>query len=61
MHTYIHTYTHHLSSKKDVILYFTSFQNVLKSMAFMSAGVQNDLDSKHFLRQSASLLGVYRF
>jgi zinc transporter ZupT len=37
-----------------VFLNFSSFHNVLKTMAFVSGGVQNDLDSKHFLRHSAS-------
>ena len=42
-----------LSSERDVFLNFSSFHNVLKSMTFVSGGVQNDVDSKHFLRQSS--------
>ena len=37
-----------------MFLNFSSFHNVLKSMAFVSEGVQRDLDSKHFLRHSSS-------
>jgi len=37
-----------------MFLNFSSFHNVMKSMTFMSGGVQNDLDSKHFLRDSTS-------
>jgi len=40
--------------RKDEYLYFISFHNILKSIAFMSGGVQKDLDSKHLLRHSAS-------
>jgi len=40
--------------QKETFLYFSSFHNVLKSMAFMSGGVQKDLDSKHLLLHSAS-------
>ena len=54
MHTIIHTYKHYLSSETGVFLYFSSFHNVLKSITFMSGGVRKDLDSKHFLRHSAS-------
>jgi len=54
MHTIIHTYKKYLSSERDVFLYFSSFHNILKSVAFMSGGLQRDLDSKHLLRHSAN-------
>jgi len=41
-------------TRKDEYLYFSSFHNILKSMAFISGGVQKDLDSKYLLRHSAS-------
>ena len=40
--------------RKDEYLYFSSFHNILKSMAFMSGGVQKNFVSKHLLRHSAS-------
>ena len=44
----------YFSSEGDVFLNFSSFHNVLKWMAFMSGGVQNYLDSKHYIRHSTS-------
>ena len=46
MHKIIHTYKPYLSSERNVLLYFSSLHNVLKSMAFVSGGVQKGFGLK---------------